>query len=374
MVTPRIPYVLPFPPPPTHPKNATTLTAAIDAVTNFLESRNIVILTGAGVSVESGLADYRGGRGTYRLNRTYRPIFYEEFARNHEARKRRYWARSFLGWPIMEKAKPNRAHLSISMLGKLGVLNHVITQNVDSLHYACHPHLRTTELHGTLRTLTCLTCRSPYPRAEFQKALAELNPKWAEFLHTAIEAGIFDNDYRREGGIKTNPDGDVDVPGAPYTKFRYPPCPTCLNSDDIRVLVDAQGSHKPDGRLATNGVLKPSVTFFGESVAPEAKAEAEEMVDKCGGILVVGTSLATYSAYRLAKASHDAGKDVGIVNLGGVRGEDLFFSREAKGKRLRVDFGVGDVLAGVVMNLGGEVTEGVGSETPLGGGGAGLGG
>lgn len=116
-------------------------------------------------------------------------------------------------------------------------------------------------------------------------------------------------------------------------------------------------------------MLKPSITFFGESVAPEAKVEAEEMVDKCGGILIVGTSLATYSAYRLAKASHDAGKDVGIVNLGGVRGEDFFFSKEGKGKRLRVDFGAGDILGGVVKNFGGEVVEKEDGETPVRGGG-----
>ena len=241
--------------------------------------------------------------------------------------------------------------------------------DVDSLHHTCHPHLRTTELHGTLRTLTCLTCRSLYPRAEFQKTLAELNPKWAEFLHTFGEAGISDRDYRREANINTNPDGDVDVPGAPYTKFRYPPCLKCLNSNDIKVLVDEQGSHRPSGQLATNGVLKPSITFFGESVAPGAKAEAEEMVDKCGGILIVGTSLATYSAYRLAKASHDAGKGVGIVNLGGVRGEDLFFSKEGKGQRLRVDFGAGDILGGVVKNFGGEAVEEEEGETPVRGGG-----
>ncbi|RPB04927.1 DHS-like NAD/FAD-binding domain-containing protein [Choiromyces venosus 120613-1] len=371
MVAPRIPYVLPFPPPPIHPKNATTLSAAIDAVTNFLESRNTVILTGAGVSVESGLADYRGEKGTYRLNRTYRPIFFEEFVGNHEARKR-YWARSFLGWPTMEKAKPNRTHKSISILGTLGVLNHVLTQNVDSLHHTCHPYLRTTELHGTLRTLTCLTCHSPYPRVEFQKTLAELNPKWAEFLHTATEAGIFDNDHRREQSIKTNPDGDVDIPGAPYTKFHYPPCPKCLNSNNIKVLVDKQGSHQPNELSATNGVLKPSVTFFGESVALGAKAEAEEMVDKCGGILVVGSSLATYSAYRLAKAAHDAGKDVGIVNLGGVRGEDFFFSNDGKGKRVRVDFSAGDILGGVVKNFGGEVVTREQDEIPPSRGGVGL--
>jgi len=106
-------------------------------------------------------------------------------------------------------------------------------------------------------------------------------------------------------------------------------------------------------------VLKPSITFFGKSVAPEAKAEAEVMVDKCGGILVVGTTgrLAMYSVYRLAKASHEAGKRVGIVNLGRVRGEDLFFSRECKGKRLRVNFSAGDILGDVVKNFGGNLVE-----------------
>ena len=229
--------------------------------------------------------------------------------------------------------------------------------------------MRTTELHGTLRTLTCLTCRSLYPRVEFQKTLAKLNPKWAEFLRTVAEAGTSDGDDRREESIRANPDGDVEVPGAPYTKFRYPPCPKCLNSNDVKVLVDEQGSHRPNGQSAANGVLKPSITFFGESVAMEAKTEAEEMVDKCGGMLIVGTSLATYSAYRLAKASHAAGKGIGIVNLGGVRGEDLFFSKEGKGTRLRVDFDAGDILGGVVKNFGSEVVEKEEGETPVRGGG-----
>jgi len=241
--------------------------------------------------------------------------------------------------------------------------------DVDSLHHTCHPHLRTTELHGTLRTLTCLTCRSLYPRVEFQKTLAKLNPEWAEFLHVAEGAGAPDGGYRRGESMEANPDGDVEVPGVPYTKFHYPPCPKCLNSNDIKVLVDEQGSHRPSGQSATNGVLKPSITFFGESVAPEAKAQAEGVVDKCGGMLIVGTSLATYSAYRLAKASHAAGKGVGIVNLGGVRGEDLFFSKGGKGKRLRVDFDAGDILGGVVKNFGGGVVEKEEGETPVRGGG-----
>lgn len=129
MVVPRIPYTLPFPPPTIYPSHAVTLPAAIAAVTDFLHSRNTVLLTGAGISIESGLADYRGEKGTYRLNNKYRPIFFGEFAGSHESRKR-YWARSFLGWPTMENARPNRTHMAISKLGELGIVSHVVTQSM----------------------------------------------------------------------------------------------------------------------------------------------------------------------------------------------------------------------------------------------------
>ena len=147
----RIPYTGSLPPPTIIPRFANTPTGAINALTKFLLSastlpgahlssvdntstKKAVLLTGAGISVASGLADYRGTGGTYTLNRTYRPIYYNEFITNHEARKR-YWARSFLGWTNLHKAKPNVAHMAVKDLGKLGVVSSVITQSRCSMHY-----------------------------------------------------------------------------------------------------------------------------------------------------------------------------------------------------------------------------------------------
>ena len=133
----RIPYTGPLPPPIIIPKSANTPTGAIHALSSFLsapkslnrtQSRQTVLLTGAGISVASGLADYRGTAGTYTLNKTYRPIYYNEFLTSHEARKR-YWARSFLGWTHLNKSKPNSAHHAVKDLGRLGVISSVITQS-----------------------------------------------------------------------------------------------------------------------------------------------------------------------------------------------------------------------------------------------------
>ena len=146
----RIPYTGPLPPPIIIPRSADTLTGAIKAIQVFLSapsSSNIqfssgrgnnqtVLLTGAGVSVASGLADYRGTSGTYTLNKTYRPIYYNEFVSSHEARKR-YWARSFLGWTNLHKARPNSAHSAIKRLGELGIVRSVITQSWFAARY---PH------------------------------------------------------------------------------------------------------------------------------------------------------------------------------------------------------------------------------------------
>ena len=149
----RIPYTGSLPPPIIIPRLANTPTGAINALIKFLSastspgahlsslistSTKAVLLTGAGISVASGLADYRGAGGTYTLNRTYRPIFYNEFITNHEARKR-YWARSFLGWTNLHKAKPNVAHMAVKELGKLGVVSSVITQSKCIMHMLiCH--------------------------------------------------------------------------------------------------------------------------------------------------------------------------------------------------------------------------------------------
>ncbi|KAL2074394.1 hypothetical protein VTL71DRAFT_8172 [Oculimacula yallundae] len=371
----RIPYTGPLPAPNIIPRNANTITGAIAALSKFLtappspslrqdgggDPTSTVILSGAGISVASGLADYRGTNGTYRVNKTYRPIYYHEFLANHEARKR-YWARSFLGWTNLHKARPNPAHYAVKHLGGLGLVRSVVTQNVDSFHSAAHPELPTLELHGYLRALTCVTCHNDLPREAFQESLARLNPAWAAFLLEAIESGALDTENpeeRREKGMKTNPDGDVDLPGAPYTTFRYPACPHCLANPPIAgdgtqtiVEVDEEGAWKS---TSTAGILKPAVVMFGESIASRVKEAAEQAIDGSGRLLVMGTSLATYSAWRLAKRANERGMPIGILNLGGVRGEDAFFQKLPMGQSgesgVRIELATDKVLPGLVDQL-----------------------
>lgn len=369
----RIPYTGPFPPPLIIPSSAASKQGAVTALTHFLTSsssprttpplepphrgngsptpeRNAVdknktvLLTGAGISVASGLADYRGEKGTYTQNKSYRPIYYHEFVASHEARKR-YWARSFLGWRGLHRSTPNAAHFAIGQLGRLGLVDSVVTQNVDSFHSLAHPTLHTVELHGFLRSLICLSCRKLMDRDTFQARLAELNPAWALFLQELLTSGALETENpveRRKRGLRTNPDGDADVPGAPYTTFRYPACPCCLKRPPIlkdgskgHVDVDADGawtlrsssssSSTGEGMSGGVGILKPNVIMFGESIPAPVKAAAEASIDGASKILVVGSSLATYSAWRLVKRAHERGMGIGVLNLGGVRKEELFF-------------------------------------------------
>jgi NAD-dependent deacetylase sirtuin 4 len=370
----RIPYTGPLPPPNVVPHNANTLAGAIAALSRFLTAppaptllhhagnpESTVILSGAGISVASGLADYRGTNGTYRVNKNYRPIYYHEFLANHEARKR-YWARSFLGWTNLHKARPNTSHFAIKDLGDMGLVRSVITQNVDSFHSLAHPDIPTLELHGYLRALRCVTCNNELPRDNFQEALSRLNPAWAAFLADAVASGALDTENpeeRRAKGIKVNPDGDVDLPGAPYTTFRYPACRRCLVDPPIavdgtqtRVEVDGEGAWQP---TSTAGILKPAVVMFGESIASRIKEASEHAIDGSGRLLVLGTSLATYSAWRLARRALDRGMPIAILNLGGVRGEEAFFQNLPIGQDgasgIRIDMGTDKVLPGLVNRL-----------------------
>ncbi|MCJ1336228.1 hypothetical protein MMC09_001504 [Bachmanniomyces sp. S44760] len=341
----RIPYTGPLPPPLIVPKNANTPSGAVAALSRFLsatpppafkslssDNGQTVLLTGAGISVASGLADYRGIGGTYTLNKTYRPIYYNEFISSHEARKR-YWARSYLGWTNLHRARPNDAHWAVKTLGEMGIVKSVITQNVDSFHPIAHPNLPTLELHGYLRSLVCINCHTHLPRKEFQASLSALNPAWAAFLAEMLEAGALDTenpDERRKKGLKTNPDGDVDLPNAPYTTFRYPACPRCLanppvlaDGKDAIVSTDLDGAWSSS---STAGILKPAVVMFGESIASSVKSAAEAAIDNADRILVIGSSLATYSAWRLVKRAKERNMPIGVLNLGGVRGEETFFA------------------------------------------------
>lgn len=336
----RIPYTGPLPPPLIIPKSASTAHGAAQAIAEFLTSTSstsnggqdkTVFLTGAGISVASGLADYRGTKGTYTQNKSYRPIYFHEFVASHEARKR-YWARSFLGFTSLNRSRPNAAHYAVGDLGKKGIISSVITQNVDSFHGRAHPSLPIIELHGYLRALVCTSCHQLMPRDDFQKWLANLNPLWDQFLAQLLESGALDTENpeeRRQKGYRTNPDGDADVPGAPYTTFRYPACPSCLKRAPI--LKDgSKGIVKvdPDGAWSEKsnaGVLKPNVIMFGESIPDAVKTAAERAIDEAGRVMVIGSSLATYSAWRLIKKAFDQKMPIGVLNLGGVRKEEQFF-------------------------------------------------
>lgn len=178
-------------------------------------------------------------------------------------------------------------------------------------------------------------------------------------------SGALDSQHperRREKGLKTNPDGDVDLPDAPYTTFRYPACPKCLerppklkDGSQSRVEIDLDGAWLPD---STAGVLKPAVIMFGESIPEEAKAAAERAIDSASRILVVGSSLATYSAWRLVKRAKERNMPIGILNLGGVRGEEAFYAdlRDANhgASAFRCSESATQILPGVVSLLQGQ--------------------
>jgi len=266
-----------------------------------------------------------------RRNQLYRPIYFHEFMTLHEARKR-YWARSFLGWPMMSRSKPNPIHWAIGDLGRKGYISSVITQNVDSFHSKAHPHIPVIELHGYLRSLVCATCHRQLSREYFQDSLRSLNPVWAGILDRILKSGALDTDSpeeQRRRGLRVNPDGDVDLPNAPYSTFRYPPCPRCLEKPPLlldgtkaRVEADSDGAWSP---ASNAGVLKPAVVMFGESVDVQVRRAAEEAIDDAGRLLVIGSSLATFSAWRLVERALERGMAIGILNVGGVRDEARLF-------------------------------------------------
>ncbi|CAG8537114.1 7899_t:CDS:2 [Paraglomus brasilianum] len=268
------------------------LTNSVNVLKQFLEAAEgrVLVLTGAGISTDSGIPDYRGPNGTYTTNKTYRPIFYHEFIQHHRFRQR-YWARSYFGFPTIAKALPNSAHYALTTLQNQNLISKIITQNVDGLHHNSGSR-NILELHGTLHEVKCLQCGYTRKRTDFQSRLAKLNTAWATYSRA----------FERDGLTpRVNPDGDVEPPkDTSYDLFIYPSCDSCKT-----------------------GIYKPSVVFFGENIHPRVKQSADEMIEECSALLIVGSSLATYSAFRLVKAAKEMGKPVGIVNLRSTRGDDL---------------------------------------------------
>lgn len=250
----------------------------MSALREFIQRHpRLTVLTGAGVSTGSGIPDYRDEKGEWKRAR---PVEFRPFMTKLEVR-RRYWARSTVGWPIISGAQPNAAHRALARLETLGFVSLLITQNVDGLHQAAGSR-NVIDLHGRIDLVRCMQCGHSSPRAEMQRRLLANNPSWADI----------------EGRIA--PDGDVDLMDRDYGDFRVPDCPAC------------------------GGILKPDVVFFGEPVPRERVTRAFDGVAQADALLVVGSSLMVYSGFRFAEAAAAAGKPLAAVNLGRTRADHLF--------------------------------------------------
>ncbi|KAJ7066497.1 DHS-like NAD/FAD-binding domain-containing protein [Mycena amicta] len=278
---------------------------AVYRVASFLRGGNIGIITGAGVSVDSGIRAYRGSDGRY-MNPNYKPLFYHQLMDQSEAGhafRQRYWLRSYLGYPAIRATLPNPTHFGLAALQHAGVVPRIITQNVDGLHHrslGLSPRLKTDkilELHGSLHFVHCKHGHV-VDRNVFQDRLSASNPQWKAFL---------DETERTGDKPRTNPDGDVAIEhlGSAYDTFIVPQCPSCLLEDRI------------------NSVHKPDVIFFGESIPSEVKLRSFQIVEETDRLLIIGTTLATYSAFRLLKRAVELGKPVLVVNVGPSRADSI---------------------------------------------------
>ncbi|MFG1741646.1 NAD-dependent protein deacetylase [Micromonospora chalcea] len=251
------------------------MSEAFEALTRLVAAGDVVVLSGAGLSTESGIPDYRGPSGAARR---HTPMTYQVFTGDPLAR-RRYWARSHLGWQTIARAAPNDGHRAVARLQDAGLLGGIITQNVDGLHTAAGA-TGVIELHGRLDEVTCLDCGNATGREELHRRLSEANPGFdAQVAHV-------------------NPDGDVDLPDEAVTGFRIVDCGVC-----------------------GTGMLKPDVVFFGETVPARRVADCFALVERARALLVLGSSLTVMSGRRFVLRAARHGIPVAIVNQGVTRGD-----------------------------------------------------
>lgn len=242
----------------------------------LLANPRTVILTGAGISLASGIPTYRDSSGKWQRND---PIQHRDFV-DKPASRRRYWARSYAGWPAVGKAQPNTAHRALARLEEAGYGSLLVTQNVDRLHQRAGSQ-RVIDLHGRLDSVVCLSCGEKSERALMQQRLIESNS-------TLPSPG------------ELAPDGDADVPDEVIDDFVVPPCASC------------------------GGVLKPDVVFFGDSVPRDTVNEIFAAIDAAGALLVIGSSLMVYSGFRFCRHAHQASYPLACINPGATRADELF--------------------------------------------------
>ncbi|MFY1593849.1 NAD-dependent protein deacetylase [Micromonospora sp. WMMD737] len=281
------------------------MTETVDALAGLVAGGGVVVLSGAGLSTESGIPDYRGPSG---VARRHTPMTYQAFTRDAQAR-RRYWARSHLGWRVIARAAPNEGHRAVARLQAGGLVEGVITQNVDGLHTAAGSP-RVVELHGRLDEVVCLGCGNRTSREELDRRLREANPGF-----DARAAAV-------------NPDGDVDLADDEVARFRTVDCTFCRG-----------------------GMLKPDVVFFGETVPAARVSRCFELVARARLLLVLGSSLTVMSGRRFVVRAAKLGVPVVIVNQGPTRGDGY--------AALTVDAPLGRLLPALADRTAGDAAAGL---------------
>jgi len=267
-------------------------------IERILADGRVVVLSGAGLSTESGIPDYRGATGSLRR---HTPMTYQDFVGGEESR-RRYWARSHLGWRTIARAQPNAGHRAVASLSAAGHVSAVITQNVDGLHHAAGSP-DAVELHGSLDRVRCLDCGRISSREELDRRLRAANPGFQDM------------------SARINPDGDVDLADELVAGFRTVPCDAC-------------------GR----GVLKPDVVFFGENVLAPRVQQCYDHIDEARALLVLGSSLTVMSGLRFVRRAAKSGTPIAIVNQGQTRGDAH--------AAIRLDLPLGPTLTRLAERLG----------------------
>jgi NAD-dependent SIR2 family protein deacetylase len=257
----------------------------------LLAGRRIAVLTGAGMSTDSGIPDYRGPDSP-----PSNPMTIRQFT-GDPAFRQRYWARNHVGWRHMDDTLPNAGHRALAALEDASVVTGVITQNVDLLHSKAGSR-NVINLHGTYAQVICLSCGSTMARAALAERLEALNPGFIERAEAI-------------GGLAVAPDADAVV--ADTASFRYLDCERC------------------------GGMLKPDIVYFGESVPKDVVAQAYTLVEEADALLVAGSSLTVFSGYRFVRHAAALGIPVAIVNRGGTRGDDL--------ATVKVDGGCSELMA-----------------------------
>ncbi|MCB1999339.1 MAG: NAD-dependent protein deacetylase [Rhodoferax sp.] len=264
-----------------------------------LNHPRLLVLTGAGCSTGAGIPDYRDANGAWKRSE---PMRFQLFVADALARKR-YWARSMVGWRTMAQARPAMAHHALARLEAAGHVELLVTQNVDGLHAAAGS-AQVVDLHGRIDTVCCLQCGVRSPRRLLQAELLRRNPGWAELPALAA------------------PDGDADLLAHDFADFDVPACTVC------------------------GGMLKPDVVFFGENVPRERVSAVRDALARSDALLVAGSSLMVYSGYRFVEDARAAGKPVIAVNQGRTRGDDVF--------ALKLEQEVGAALDALAHRLCGE--------------------